>query len=161
MYMAPVGRPSKPAKTALGKWVRGVREHAGLGVEAFADAVGVNRVTVNSWESGAHGLRWDSIRKIQSAFPHAPAPPIGVGEDVSDARLSGSPARVDSAQPHTGGSLDHTTEGNEVAADLDEIEDRTIRRRARHAAQEAIAKIVEDAHPTGPSSSRGGAARHS
>lgn len=155
-YMLQVGRRQKEPKTSMGKWVRQVRTDAGLSVEAFAAEVGVNRVTVHSWESGAHGFRHASIRKIQSKFKNAPPLPGDTCE--ANDTLPDSPV-VDRHPQRIGGSV-HTFEGDEVARDIDDIGDRTTRRRARYAAQEAIAKVLEESHPSEPGAERGTAARH-
>lgn len=159
-YMGHVGRRSKEPKTELGKWVRAIRDQHRLGVEEFADALGVDRVTVNSWEGGKHGMNATNIGRITARFKGAPpfpgSPESPTSQESSPGDLSVPPGRVENAVLRNGGLVHHTLEGEEVATDLDEIQDKHLRRRARYAAQEAIARLLEN--PSKPNAEKSGPA---
>jgi transcriptional regulator with XRE-family HTH domain len=69
----------KETPTALGAWVRQVRESKGLTQEAFGARIQpnapVHATTVTRWERANMGLSYRSIELIRKAFPDAPPLP--------------------------------------------------------------------------------------
>lgn len=129
-YTGGVTRQLKEPPTPLAAWVRKVR--GPLSQETFAEKVGVHWVTVNRWESQGAGMRQRSVQRILKAFPDVGHPPID--------GLSDPDRKVDAStkEHHEGAYAVTTYEGQTVGRELDEIDDPTLRKRARTAALAAI-----------------------
>jgi transcriptional regulator with XRE-family HTH domain len=85
-------RPNAPA-TAIGAWVRNVRESHGLSQEEFGARLRPSRpvhfTSVNRWEGGKQGIRYSNIQLIRKAFPDAPPLPV---DGLSDPSATVPPA---------------------------------------------------------------------
>lgn len=140
-YALDVSREELPE---VAKWVRAVRLAAGLSQDAFGEKIDpekpIHRTTVNRWEAGTLGLRFDKIRLICQAFPDCDPPPVA---GHTQAR-----GNVEPATSNQGECL-HSREGRTVADEIDGIEDEGLRRRARTAALAAIDE-VRATDPTQP-----------
>lgn len=67
--------------------------------EAFAEALGVNPVTVRNWERGAKTPEWPSIQAIMAAYPGSPPPPGSPSDQALEGSVSDPAGKVDPSNP--------------------------------------------------------------
>jgi transcriptional regulator with XRE-family HTH domain len=116
------------------KWAVAARRATGLNQTLFGEAIGRSKGAITDWERGENKPDTPSIDKILKKVPKVPRPPFKAGEGVSDPDRTVPPSE-------TGAYVTKYRESGQVAAELEDIHDEALRRRARTAAMAAIDEV--------------------
>jgi hypothetical protein len=152
-----------PRRLSPSEWTKAIFEHwksqqsassKSTSEEAFAEATGLSRGGVRKLFDSDRRPRFDTIEKLKKIAPaHLKNPDAVQDPDLST--MSDPDHSVSPVTPTEGEYVVNTHDGQFVGRQLDEIEDRALRRRARNAALAAIEEERSKAHPSELGADRG------